>query len=75
MIMQANFFEFTEEQLAFKTEVDRFVDNEIRPHAREWDEAEKCPIEVIEKLASLGWLALAFRNLRGAPAVRWSFFC
>lgn len=65
MIMQANFFEFTEEQLAFKTEVDRFVDNEIRPHAREWDEAEKCPIEVIEKLASLGWLATGFPESAG----------
>lgn len=63
--MKANFFEFTEEQLLFKSEVDRFVDNEIRPHAREWDKLEKSPIDVFKKMGSLGWLSTGFSESVG----------
>ncbi len=58
--MKANFFKFTEEQLLFKSEVERFVDNEIRPYAREWDDQEKSPIDVFKKMGSLGWLSTGF---------------
>ncbi|MFQ5652578.1 MAG: acyl-CoA dehydrogenase family protein [bacterium] len=56
----SQFYNFTEEQIAFKKQMDEFVHNEIRPHAREWDESEKCPLEIFEKLASLECLATGF---------------
>ncbi|MFQ5419031.1 MAG: acyl-CoA dehydrogenase family protein [bacterium] len=59
------FYSFTDEQLAFKKEIDQFVENEIRPHAREWDEMEKCPLEIFEKLAALDCLATGFPETVG----------
>lgn len=67
---QANFIEFSEAQLTFKTQIERFVAKEIRPHARAWEEAQHCPIEIFSRLAQLGALATGFpETLGGAGGV------
>lgn len=37
-----------------------FAEREIRPHVREWDDAEHFPSELLPKLAELGWLGVTF---------------
>ena len=47
-------FELNEEQQMFRTMVRDFVDNEVAPHAAEWDETEEFPRDVIRKMTELG---------------------
>lgn len=54
------FLEFNEFQLEFERQVDRFVESEIRPHAREWDEEDRCPIELFKRMAELDLLSVGF---------------
>ena len=66
-MIQAQFTEFSDEQLLFKEQIDRFVDSEIRPHVRQWEEEQKCPQEIFRKLADLDCLATGFpEELGGA---------
>ncbi len=58
--MQAQFFQFSEEQLLFKEQMDRFVAREIRPQVRKWEERQTCPLEIFEKLAAIDCLATGF---------------
>lgn len=51
-------FELNEEQLMVKSSVREFAQNEIATRAREYDEAEKFPLEQIEGLAELGILGM-----------------
>jgi acyl-CoA dehydrogenase len=49
-------FGLTDEQQAIRDEVQRFAENEIKPVASEYDEAEKFPHEVMDKAADAGLL-------------------
>jgi acyl-CoA dehydrogenase len=51
---------FTQEHEDFRVAVRRFVESELRPHAREWEEAKWFPNEVFERCAELGYLGLKF---------------
>jgi acyl-CoA dehydrogenase len=51
---------FTEEHEEFRQVVRRFVERELAPHAREWEEAKWFPNEVFAKLAEHGYLGLKF---------------
>jgi len=51
---------FTDELEEFRTVVARFVENELRPHAREWEEARWFPNEVFKTLAAQGYLGLKY---------------
>jgi acyl-CoA dehydrogenase len=51
---------FTEEHEELRESVRRFVANELRPHAREWEEARWFPNEVFHKLAAVGYLGLKY---------------
>lgn len=62
---QAQFVEFSEQQLAFKAQIDRFVDKEIRPHARQWEEAKQCPKQIFRKLAAMDCLTTGFPEVLG----------
>ncbi len=53
-------FELTEEQKEIQRSVREFAEREIRPHVREWDEAERFPAELLPKLAELGWMGVTF---------------
>ncbi len=50
--------ELTQAQQAFHSEVARFVESEVAPHIREWEEARTYPTELFTRLGSLGWLGV-----------------
>jgi len=56
---------FTEEHEEFRAAVRRFVETELRPHAREWEEAHWFPNDVFGRLAELGYLGLKYEERYG----------
>lgn len=51
-------FELTDEELEIRDSVRKFAEEEVRPHVREWDEAEHFPVELLPKLARLGLMGV-----------------
>ena len=51
---------FTAEHEEFRQAVRRFVQTELRPHAREWEDARWFPNDVFGRLAELGYIGLKF---------------
>ena len=51
---------FTQEHGELRESVRRFVANELRPHATEWEDARWFPDEVFAKLAGVGFLGLKY---------------
>ncbi len=51
---------FTPEHEEFRATVRRFVETELYPHARGWEEARWFPNEVFSRLAELGYIGLKF---------------
>ena len=51
---------FTDEHETLRESIRRFVANELRPHAAEWEEARWFPDEVFAKLAGVGFLGLKY---------------
>jgi acyl-CoA dehydrogenase len=51
---------YTEEHLAFRAVLDRFVAKEVTPYVHEWDEAEAFPRELYNKAADVGILGAGF---------------
>ncbi len=47
-------FSFSPEHVALRDTVRSFVDREVRPHARQWDEEAAFPAETVAKLGELG---------------------
>jgi alkylation response protein AidB-like acyl-CoA dehydrogenase len=56
---------FTQEHEDFREGVRRFVEAELRPHAREWEDARWFPNEVFERCAELGYLGLKYEEEYG----------
>jgi acyl-CoA dehydrogenase len=56
---------FTEEHEEFRMAVRRFVQNELAPHAAEWEDAKWFPNEVFLRLAELGYLGLKYEERYG----------
>src|SRR2546426_8598435 len=68
-------FRFTEDQALLRRSVREFADTEIRPHVREWDEAQHFPSELVPKLASLGLLGIQFPERYGGAAMSGIDYC
>jgi acyl-CoA dehydrogenase len=51
---------FTDEHETLRDSIRRFVANELRPHAAEWEEARWFPDEVFGRLARVGFLGLKY---------------
>jgi hypothetical protein len=51
-------FDFTDEQLEIKRLAREFAETEIAPHVQEWDEAQHFPLDLMKKLADLGFLGV-----------------
>jgi acyl-CoA dehydrogenase len=51
---------FTEELEDFRLVVRRWIENELAPHAREWEDARWFPDDVFVKLAAQGYLGLKY---------------
>lgn len=62
-------FPFTEEQNAIRALAKEFVDNEIIPVARKYDEEETFPTDVMEKLKECGLVNLGIPEEYGGPGI------
>ena len=51
-------FELSEEHRMFRDSVRSFVDKEIRPVAREWEQSGRYPTEIVEKMKELGFFGI-----------------
>src|SRR5947209_3625421 len=65
----------TEEQQLLRRTVREFSETEIRPHVREWDQAQHFPVELVPKLASLGLLGIQFPEAYGGAAMSAVDYC
>src|SRR5437588_10485241 len=68
-------FRLTEDQELLRRSVREFAETEIRPHVREWDEAQHFPTELIPKLAALGLLGIQFPEEYGGSAMSGIDYC
>lgn len=62
-------FTFSDEQTAIKIMAREFVDNEIVPHSRLYDEQELFPEEIMDKLRDVGLYNLAIPEQYGGPGI------
>jgi alkylation response protein AidB-like acyl-CoA dehydrogenase len=51
-------FALSDEQELFRRSLRRFVDNEIRPVAREWEQSGRYPTEIVETMREMGLFGL-----------------
>ena len=51
-------FELNEDQVAFSDMARAFAQNELEPHAAEWDQTSFFPVDVIRKAGELGFCSL-----------------
>ena len=62
----------TEDHLAWRAQLRRFVDTEIMPFAEEWDEAGELPMDLWPKAAEVGLLGLGYpEEYGGTPGDVW----
>jgi alkylation response protein AidB-like acyl-CoA dehydrogenase len=68
-------FRPTDEQALLRRTVREFAETEIRPHVREWDQAQHFPAELMPKLAALGLLGIQFPEEYGGAAMSAIDYC
>src|SRR5882672_1753408 len=68
-------FRLSDEQLLLRRTVREFAEGEIRPHIREWDEAQHFPVEVMPKLAALGLLGIQWPEEYGGSGMSALDYC
>jgi alkylation response protein AidB-like acyl-CoA dehydrogenase len=68
-------FRPTEEQKLLRRSVREFAETEMRPHAREWDDTQHFPAELMPKLAALGLLGIQFPEGYGGAAMSAIDYC
>ena len=68
-------FRPTPEQVLLRRTVREFAETEVRPHVREWDEAQHFPIEVVPRLAELGLLGIQVPEAYGGAGMSAIDYC
>src|SRR5262245_37842817 len=68
-------FRPTEEQALLRRTIREFAETEIRPHVREWDEAQHFPSELVAKMAELGLMGIQFAEQYGGAAMSAIDYC
>ena len=68
-------FRLSDEQALLRRSVREFADTEIRPHVREWDEAQHFPIEAIPSLGALGLLGIQVPEVYGGAGLSAVDYC
>jgi alkylation response protein AidB-like acyl-CoA dehydrogenase len=68
-------FRPSEEQELLRRSVREFAETEIRPHVREWDEAQHFPRELMPKLADLGLLGIQVPEEYGGAGLSAVDYC
>jgi alkylation response protein AidB-like acyl-CoA dehydrogenase len=65
----------SEEQALLRRAVREFAETELRPHVREWDDAQHYPPELTPKLAALGLMGIQFPEAYGGAAMSSVDYC
>jgi len=60
---------FNEAQKMLQKVVREFVEQEVAPHAAEWDEKDKCPVELWPKLGQMGFFGVFVPEQYGGPGL------
>jgi alkylation response protein AidB-like acyl-CoA dehydrogenase len=68
-------FQLSDEQQLLRRSVREFAEAEIRPHVREWDEAQQFPAALIAKLADLGLMGIQFAPEFGGAGMSAVDYC
>src|SRR5947209_17362819 len=68
-------FRPTDEQQLLRRTVREFAETEIRPHVREWDEAQRFSPELMPKLAALGLLGIQYPEQYGGAGMSAIDYC
>jgi alkylation response protein AidB-like acyl-CoA dehydrogenase len=68
-------FCLTDEQLLLRRTVREFAEGEMRPHVREWDDAQHFPRELVPKLAALGLMGIQFPEQYGGAGMSAIEYC
>ena len=67
--------EFTPDQQLLRRSVREFAEAEVRPHVREWDEAQQFPRALLTQLAELGLMGIQFPEQFGGAALSAVDYC
>jgi alkylation response protein AidB-like acyl-CoA dehydrogenase len=65
----------TDEQELLTRSVREFAEREIRPHVREWDDAQHFPAELLPSLAGLGLMGIQVPEVYGGSAMTAVDYC
>jgi hypothetical protein len=65
----------SEEQELLRRSVREFAEAELRPHVREWDEAQQFPTSLLSKFADLGLMGIQFPEDYGGAAMSSVDYC
>src|SRR6266571_3232757 len=68
-------FEFTPDQELLRRSVREFAETELRPHTREWDDAQEFPRALLSKLAALGLMGIQLPEEFGGAAMSSVDYC
>jgi len=68
-------FRLSEDQDLLRRSIREFAETEIRPHVREWDEAQHFPSEVMPALAGLGLLGIQIPEEYGGAGLSAVDYC
>jgi len=68
-------FRLTAEQELLKRSIREFAETEIRPHVREWDQAQHFPAELVPQLAALGLMGIQFPEEYGGAGMSAIDYC
>ena len=68
-------FRLTDDQDLLRRSVREFAETEIRPHVREWDEAQHFPSELIPALAELGLMGIQIPEQYGGAGMSAIDYC
>lgn len=68
-------FRLSDEQALLRKSVREFAESEMRPHIREWDNAQHFPHELLPKLAELGLMGIQFAEADGGAGMSAVDYC
>jgi alkylation response protein AidB-like acyl-CoA dehydrogenase len=68
-------FCLSEDQTLLRQSVREFAETEIKPHVREWDEAQHFPAELVPKLADVGLMGIQFDPEYGGSGMSAVDYC
>src|SRR5262245_28968544 len=68
-------FRPTDDQQLLRRSVRQFAETEIRPHVREWDDAQHFPRELVPRMAALGLLGIQYPEEFGGAGMSAIDYC